>query len=323
MKYIILLLIIVGIFTIPNMSDNALVFGAATAGKYFCNAFPTHPECTGWRVEPISDNFWFCQYVDLPTMCDNPPDPDKQIIPRTGNHCCGIIGSHTPKNISIGDVQFAGISERGQSLDASSTAAQELAIWTQKDHYFLGDRVNVYGKFNFDDPVLKNNNPFVDIKINDRKVVLDLPVHSNGWFAGYFTLSNPYLYYTGYNLISVEYFHTPTQHEPDKFTTASYTITTGDVVASESFSIKDKSSSGKMSYEIVSESNDPVNLNFATIRIETPDGLVFALPNVSTVNDVSNHLDVDNDVVSLIPGKYEITVTKGNHVVTQEFEYVE
>ena len=51
-----------------------------TAGFYFCNVFTTHPECTGWRNIPIMDNFWFCEYVDLPSMCKYKPDPQKQIL---------------------------------------------------------------------------------------------------------------------------------------------------------------------------------------------------------------------------------------------------
>ena len=318
MRNLLQLLFIIGIFA-GFSGFNHDAFGAATAGDNFCNAFPTHPECTGYRVEPISDNFWFCQYVDLPAMCDNPPDPQKQIVTRIGNHSCGIIGSHVPKYVDLDDASFADTSEKGQSLESSSLG-QELVIWTEKDHYSLGDRVNVYGKFDFDDPVLQNNNSFVDISLNDRKVVLDLPVHSNGWFAGYFMLSNPSLFYTGSNLISVTYFHTPTLHEPDKFTDASYGITTGDVVATQPFSIDVKSSTtGEVSFDIISESdNNIVNLNFAIVRLETPEGLVFPLPNISSIDSISDYLDSP-----LIPGQYEITVTKGNNVVSQSFDYVE
>jgi hypothetical protein len=322
MSYLFLLLLIIGIFAgFSGFNSNA--FGAATAGDNFCSAFPTHPECTGYRVEAIYDNFWFCQYVDLPAMCDNPPDPQKQIVTRIGNPCCGIIGSsHVPKNISLGDVSFADTSEKGKSLESSSSSSfgQELVIWTEKDHYSFGDRVNVYGKFDFDDPVLQNNNSFVDISLNDRKVVLDLPVHSNGWFAGYFMMSNPSLFYTGSNLISVTYFHTPTQHEPDKFTDASYRITTGDVVATEPFSINVKlSSAGKVSFDVISESDDnSVNLNFAIVRLETPEGLVFSLPNISSIDSISDYLDFP-----LVTGQYEITVTTGNNVVSQSFDYIE
>lgn len=316
MIYLLLLLLIGSLTGFTGLYHDA--FGAATAGDNFCNAFPTHPECTGYRVEPISDNFWFCQYVDLPTMCDNPPDSQKQIVTRIGNHCCGIIGSHIPKNISLDDLSFTDTSHKGRSLESSSFG-QKLVIWTEKDHYSLGDRVNVYGKFNFNDPVLKNHNQFVDVSLNDRKVILDLPVHSNGWFAGYFTISNPYLYHTGNNLISVTYFHTPNQHESDKFTRASYTVTTGDIVATEPLSIDVKLSAlGKVSFDVLSESDDNlIDLDFAIIRLVTPDGLVFPLPNISSIDDISDYLDF-----SLVPGQYEIIVTKGNSVVSQSFEYL-
>lgn len=314
MKSLILLLSLVTASFAIAPDINGVAFGAVTAGSNFCNAFPTHPECTGWRDEPIYDNFWFCKYVDLPTMCNNPPDPQKQTTPRTGNYCCGIIGPNNLKYMSLGDAKFADTSEKGESLDSSSF--KELVIWAERDYYSFGERVNVYGKFNFDDPVLKNNNPFVDISINNRKVIPDLSVHSNGWFAGYFTLSNPYLYYTGNNLISVTYFHTPTQNEPDKFAHVSYKITTGDILA-EPFSIVDNSSSRKISYKILSESGDPANMDLTVTRLVTPDGLVLPLPSVSFMKDISDYLDV-----SLVPGKYEIIITRGNYTASQTFEYV-
>lgn len=317
MRFLFIILLLGILTAFSGFSPNA--FGAATAGDNFCSAFPTHPECTGYRVEAIYDNFWFCQYVDLPSMCNNSPDPQKQIVTRVGNHCCGIIGSHIPKNISLYDASFTDTFEKGKSSESSfsSFGDKELVIWTEKDHYHFGERVNVYGKFDFDDPVLKNNNPSVDIRFNDRKVVLDLPVHSNGWFAGYFVISNPYLYHTGNNLMSVTYFHVPTQHESDKFAQATYTVTTGDI-KSESLLIVDKSSLGKMSYEIVAESGNPVNLNSAVVRLTTPDGSVLSLPRISSMDDVSNYLDG-----FLVSGKYEVTVTHGNHITLQTFEHVE
>lgn len=318
MKILLFLILIIGTFIfIPSMTG--IAFGAVTASSNFCKAFPTHPECTGWRVEPISDNFWFCEYVHLPSMCNNPPDLQKQIISRTDiNYCCNVIGSHTPKNLTLDDVRFADMSKQGQLLDI--TTSKELVIWTEKDHYTFGERVNIYGKFNFDDPVLKNNNPFVDVSFNDRKVVLDLPVHSNGWFAGYFVLSNPYMFYTGNNLVSVEYFHTPTQHEPDKFTTAYYRVTTGEITTTEPFSIAVKllPSSKNISYEIITESGNPANLDFALTRLVTPKGLVFSLPSVSSMPNVLNYLDF-----SLESGSYEIVTTLGNFNASTVFEYTQ
>jgi len=69
------LLIVIYIFFI--FTSFGLAEAAVTASENFCNTFPTFPECTGWRVEPIYDNSWFCAYVDLPTICKNPPDPQK------------------------------------------------------------------------------------------------------------------------------------------------------------------------------------------------------------------------------------------------------
>ena len=186
------------------------------------------------------------------------------------------------------------------------------------DHYFLGDTVNVYGKFNFNDPILKNHNQFVDIILNDRKVILDLPVHPNGWFAGYFTLSNPYLFHTGNNLLSVTYFHNPTLENPDKFTQASYKFTTGDVRAEPFFIQDDDSSVGKISYKVSTESGESVNMDLAVVRLVMPDGIVLPLPNVSSVDDITDYLDDP-----LVSGTYEVVITKGNHSASQIFEYVE
>ena len=321
MRRLILLLMIVAAFA--GFSDLVYdAFGAATAGSNFCSAFPTHPECTGWRVEPIYDNFWFCQYVDLSTVCNNPPDPQKQIAIRVETNCCGIIGLHPLKNLTLEDESFADAQEKGKTLDDSSSSSpkQELIIWTEKDHYSFGERVNVYGKFDFDDFVLKNNNPTVDVAINDRKVILDLPVHSNGWFAGYFVLSNPSVFYTGSNVMSVKYFHTPTLEESDKFARAFYRVTTGDVIAAEPFSVEmTESSPGKISYQIRSAGSGddtPVNLDLATVRLTTPEGLVLPLPITSFVDDISDYLDI-----SLVTGTYEITATKGGHIASHTLDY--
>ena len=311
---LLILLFIIGMFVfIPTV--NNVSFGAVTGSFNYCNQFPTYPECTGWRVEPINDNFWFCEYVNLPTMCNNPPDPKKEIVPRTGNYCCGMIGSQVPKNVSFEDSKFIDISKRGTSLEEHSI--NELTIWTQNDHYSFGNTVNVYGKFDFNDPVLKNHNQFVDISLNDRKVILDLPVHHNGWFAGYFTLSNPYLFYTGNNLISVTYFHNPTQENPDKFTQTSYKFTTGNIVT-EPFFIKDTSSTKTISYEIITKSGEPVNMDLTIVRLVMPDGLVLPLPSITSVKDITNYLDE-----SLVSGTYEVFVTKGNYSTSQIFEYIE
>ena len=314
MKLLILMLVIGMIAFVPNISN--VSFGAVTGSTNYCNQFPTYPECTGWRVEPITDNFWFCAYVNLPTVCGNPPDPKKEIVSRTGDYCCGILGSHVPKNVSFENSNFVDTSDKGKSLDEHST--RELLIWTQMDHYFLGDTVNVYGKFNFNDPILKNHNQFVDVILNDRKVILDLPVHPNGWFAGYFTLSNPYLFHTGNNLLSVTYFHNPTLENPDKFTQASYKFTTGDVRAEPFFIQDDDSSVGKISYKVSTESGESVNMDLAVVRLVMPDGVVLPLPNVSSVDDITDYLDDP-----LVSGTYEVVITKGNHSASQIFEYVE
>ena len=91
MRLSILLLIVViivgGTFVFAPVGD---ALGAVTGSANFCSQFPTYPECTGWRSEPISDNFWFCEYVHLPSMCNNPPDPQKQIVPISAINSDGV-----------------------------------------------------------------------------------------------------------------------------------------------------------------------------------------------------------------------------------------
>ena len=203
----------------------------------------------------------------------------------------------------------------GISLEDSSQ--QELVIWTQKDHFSFGDTVHVYGKFDFTDPILKNSNKFVDVSLNDRKVILDLPVHPNGWFAGYFTLSNPYLFYTGNNLLTVQYFHEPTQHRPDMLTHASYKFSTGNI-STEPFFIENTSvSDDVISYKVLTNLEEPANLDLGIVRVEMPDGIVLSLPNISDVSNIEDYVEIP-----LESGTYDVSITKGDYSVTHMFEYL-
>ena len=58
-------------------------------------------------------------------------------------------------DLSWGSIDFVGQNKIGKNLSSSSTV-DELLVWTEKDHYEFGDRVNVYGKFDFGDKILKN-----------------------------------------------------------------------------------------------------------------------------------------------------------------------
>lgn len=304
-----------------------LAEAAITGSENFCEAFPTYPECTGWRVEPINDNFWFCAYVDLPTVCKNPPDPQKQIDTLSSDYCCRLFDNdfvflRDTSTLSY-DLSYSQMIKMGMMLD-ESYPLNELALWTNKDHYDFGERINVYGKFDFGNKVIKNFNPSVDVRFNGAKVIVDLPVQPNGWFAGFFHLDNPRYHTTGTSNISVSYFHTPTLERPHKITTSTYQFTTGDVrEPATPFSIvlnDDKISPDEfISYHTEPKNPVPILLKPTLIsRITTPDGVVFPLPTNSMRN-----LDVYLDEISdLRSGHYTISMTVGNFSTTETFEYL-
>ena len=206
-----------------------------TGSSNFCSKFYTHPECSGWRTIPVMDNYWFCEYVDLPNMCKYKPDPLKQITPKTSNYCCFSYDYHIPKDVTYlyYDPSFEEMTKKGKTLPSSSQSIDELKIWTDKDHYKFGDRVNVYGKFDFGDPVLMKANKSVHVKFNESTVLFDLPVENNGWFSGYFYISDWLYFKSGKSQVSVTYFHTPNQLEPAKYVTKSYAFSTGDIKSIE------------------------------------------------------------------------------------------
>lgn len=299
---------------------------AVTASSNFCEAFPTYSECTGWRVTPINDNFWFCEYVDLPTVCNDPPDPQKQIPILDSDYCCRLFDDEL---VSLRDVSklyydpsYLSTIKRGLMLD-ESYPLNELVIWTDKDHYNFGDRVNVYGKFDFGDPLIKKSNSFVNVVFNDENVISNLPVRSNGWFAGFFYLDNPRYYTTGLNAIHVSYVHVPTLEHSSRLATFTYQFTTGDIAEpkkpfsiwlnADKFSIDDPIEYGT-NPEIFFSSNLKHNL---ISRITNPDGIVFSLPTNSMKN-----LDVYiNTISSLRSGNYTISMTVGNFTTYNTFEY--
>ena len=323
MKMLPVLIVIYIFFTFTSFG---LAEAAVTASANFCEAFPTNSECTGWRVEPIYDNFWFCTYVDLPTMCKNAPDPQKQIPTLSADHCCRLFDDEL---VSLRDVSmlyydptFLQMMNRGLILD-ESYPVNELTIWTDKDHYNFGDRINVYGKFNFGDPIIKKSNLFVNVIFNGEIIIRDLPVRDNGWFAGFSFLDNPRYDKTGLNTVSVSYAHIPTLESAYRLDTATYQFTTGDIPQPKKpFSIwlnADKFSIDEpISYRINSEVLLPLNLkNNLISRITNPDGVVFSLPS----NSMGNLEAYMNSVSDLRDGNYTISMTVGNFTATNTFEY--
>jgi hypothetical protein len=317
-------LLIASIFFI--FASFGLAEAAVTASENFCEAFPTYPECTGWRVESIYDNFWFCAYVDLPTICKNPPDPQKQIPTLDADYCCRLFDDDlvSPRDVSklYYDPSYLPMMKKGLMLD-ESYPVKELVIWTDKDHYNFGDRINVYGKFDFSDPIIKKSNLLVNVVFNDEIVIRDLPVRNNGWFAGFFFLDNPRYHTTGLNAIYVSYTHIPNLEHSYRLDTSTYQFTTGNIpepknlfsiwLTADTFSIGDH-----IGYGTKPEIPLPSNLKHNLIsRITNPDGIAFPLPTNSMEN-----LDVYmNEISDLRSGNYTISMTVGNFTTHNIFEY--
>lgn len=83
---ILLLMAVLAISVTAGSGTMNAADAAITGSLYFCSVFTTHSECTGWRNIPIADNFWFCEYVDLPTMCKHKPDLQKQVLPQFADY---------------------------------------------------------------------------------------------------------------------------------------------------------------------------------------------------------------------------------------------
>ncbi len=302
------------------------VYGIITASKNFCGQFPTHPECTGWRTIPVVDNFWFCEYVDLPSVCKNPPNPQKEIFPLEADYCCRIYedNDETLKDLSslYYDVIFEETTKKGRDL-SEAYPINELVVWTGKDYYKFGDRVNVYGKFDFGDSVIKKANKSVDILFNGNKVIPNLTVEPNGWFSGYFHISDPRFYYSGTSKIDATYFHSPTFYDRDIRAIASYKFTTGGIQEpKDPFSIKislggEPGLQQRISYEI--DSKNALSLHQKTNvvpRLTNPDGVVFALPDISMGN-LEHYID---EISNFQNGTYTITMTLGDFNISENFE---
>ncbi len=307
-------------------TDIKSAYGSITASKNFCGQFSTHPECTGWRKIPVMDNFWFCEYIDLPSVCKNPPNPQKEISPLEADYCCRIYedNDETLNDLSslYYDLVFEDTSKKGRELP-EAYPINELVVWTEKDHYKFRDRVNVYGKFDFGDPVIQKANRSVDILFNGNKVVPNLTVEPNGWFSGYFYISDPRFYYTGISRIDVTYFHSPTVYDQDIRAVASYKFTTGGIQEpKDPFSIKISldSESGlkkRISYEIDSKSALSLHQKTNSVtRLINPDGIVFAMPYIS-MDNLEHYID---EISNFQTGTYTITMTLGDFNISKSFE---
>jgi hypothetical protein len=325
---------------------------AATTGSFnFCTVFPQYAECTGWRTEAISDSYnrWFCDYVDLERLCEHKPDPEKQIIVRDESFCCRFIGNE----LGTPQVKIEQTSHLGK--DSPDDSILPLVIWTDKDHYSFRDKVTVYGKFDFAKfPIKKgvSENEFeqtgriisgssiqegkiisespirdIDIKLNGRQVLRDIPVHENGWFVSFFHLNDRYHFSNQNNLLSVDYLQYDSVPLGGPRTHATYHFTTGDIAKEDiSFDmwIDNSNTSSGITYGINTENPEQfiefTRHGLVNTRLTTPEGYTVPVKSFFSVQDLSREYD---GFLKYGQGTYEIQITYGDNTSKKTFEHYE
>ena len=330
---------------------------AYKTGSYnFCSVFPLYPECVGWRTEAISDsyNYWFCNYVDIEKFCENKPDPEKQIVLRNQDFCCRFVGPEL--EIKYNEIQNDSISDQLVQLgiDSSPNSILPLIIWTDKDHYNFRDKVTVYGKFHFASPVIKKSvseNEFeqtgevvdeesiqtgriitetpvfdIDIELNGRKVLKNIPVHENGWFVAFFYLNDVYHFSNQDNLLEVEYISYDPVPLGGPRTHATYHFTTGEIAEKEDgfdIWIDDSSLPNEIKYGVIVKNPERfielTRYDLINTRLITPDGFVISIDSPFSIQDLSTEY---NGFLEYGEGTYEIQVTYGNNMIKKTFEYI-
>jgi hypothetical protein len=325
---------------------------AATTGSFnFCSVFPQFAECNGWRTEAISDSYnrWFCDYVDLEKLCEHKPDAEKQIIVRDQSFCCRFIGDE----LEIPDAEIKQASQIGK--DSPDSSILPLIIWTDKDHYNFRDKVTVYGKFDFTKVTIKkgvSENEFeqtgrivsgnsiqegkiisespirdIDIKLNGRQVLRDIPVQENGWFVSFFHLNDRYHFSNQNNLLSVDYLQYDSVPLGGPRTHATYHFTTGDIAKENNdfgMWIDDSDTANGIIYGITTENPEQfielTRLNLVNTRLTTPEGYTVPVKSFFSVQDLSREYD---GFLKYGEGTYEIQVTYGDNTSKKTFEYYE
>ncbi len=323
---------------------------AATTGSFnFCTVFPQYAECAGWRVSSISDsyNHWFCDYVDLEQICEHKPIAGKEIKIRNENFCCRFIG----EELDMPDMASHQDPRLGKNSPDKSIAP--LLIWTDKDHYSFRDKVTVYGKFDFTKAQIKkgvsdnefeqtgrivsgdsiqegqiiSESPFldIDIKLNGRQILKDIPVHENGWFVTFFHLNDRYHFSNGNNLLSVDYLLYDSVPLGGPRTHATYDFTTGDIAKKDNnfgMWIDDSNTSNGIRYGITTENSERfielTHHNLVSTRLTTPDGFTIPVNSFFSVPDVSREY---NEFLEYGDGVYEIQITYGDNTVKKIFEH--
>ena len=331
--------------------DNAEAY--KTGGKYFCEAFPAYSECVGWRTNPILDsyNYWFCAYVNLPELCENKPDPEKQIMLRDQDFCCKFIGPEL--EIKYFEDQDSSTSNQLLGKDSPYTSIKPLIIWTDKDHYNFRDKVTVYGKFDFSIFNTKNNTSEdefiqtseivngtsiqegniisetpvydIDVKFNGRKVLKNIPVNENGWFVAFFYLNDRYHFSNQNNLLEVDYVLYDDVPLGGPKTHAIYHFTSGDIANNEQefeMWLDDSSLPNKIRYGVNTEKSEKFIVlsreDLVITRMTTPEGYVVPIKSVFAIQDLSTEY---SEFAEYGRGTYEIQITYGNNISKSTFEY--
>ena len=346
--------IIVILILFSVLSSTVFSFDTAeaykTGGYNLCLAFPFFPECVGWRTEAISDkyNYWFCDYVDLEKLCENKPDPKKQLTVRTQDFCCRFIGDELETSQTKKE-QLTQIEK-----EFSDSSISPLIIWTDKDHYNFRDKVTVYGKFDFtkfsikkgisekefdqtgetingtsiqtgriitESPILN-----IDVKLNGRQVLTNIPVQENGWFVTFFHLNDRYHFSNQNNLLSVNYvlYDDPIPQGGPR-THATYHFTTGDISKKENVFdiwIDDSETTNGIKYGVITENPERFielsRYNFVNTRLVTPEGYIIPIKSVFSIQDLSREY---KGFLEYGQGTYEIQITYGDNTAKKTFEY--
>ena len=332
--------IILSIICITILNFSSADATGKTGAYNFCTQFPLYPECVGWRVEAISDNHWFCDYVYVKNVCKNIPNPEKEIHLRMQDYCCRYIGSELKEKQPDKSNQDTVVTQVIIPNDTFESISP-LIIWTDKDHYNYRDKVIVYGKFDFTNPTIIQNiheTDFaqtgavsekrfdIDIKLNGDRVLRQIPVNPEGWFSAYFFHDNSYKFSTQNNLLEVEYIVTKEVPLGGPKTHATYHFTTGEVTKKEDkfdLWIDESQMPNKIIYGINVDNPEKfielMRYDLVITRLTTPDGYTIPIESVFSIKNTSTEYD---EFVKYGQGTYQIQVTYGDNTSKKTFEYV-
>ena len=340
MKKILILTSFALFFVFTMVVSDSDVAYAKTGSYNFCEVFPAFPECGGWRNNPLSDNFWYCDYVYLENFCNNPPSPEKQLTIRSEDYCCRYLGDK-PDMLYSSQPNDILTPEQLALLQTTDKSIFPAIIWTDKDHYNFLDKVQIYGKLDFANisiaqnlqdldfvqtGVLSNNSTVVDVVLNGRTILREVPVNENGWFSAFYFLNDRYKFSTQNNLLEVEYILSGgvvPLGGPKTHTT--YHFTTGNVSnADDAFEIwiDDTLLPRKIHYGVIVDNQERfINLdrqNLVITRMITPDGYVIPVASEFSIKDLSAEYDGFRDFDH---GTYHLQITYGNNTSSKSFDY--